>query len=152
MRIGFLLLVCVLSTTVCAQEGGMFSPYLVGTYDLRNAYTVLQIVNPTAKDMEIWVAFFDDNEKPLKCVKEKLSHNDLCELNVKKLELRATFGVVKIVSLVERNPYPGIVGFQRHFFSRPGSRVPYGVTESNLASVPAKVLDDEFKIIADVCR
>jgi hypothetical protein len=112
--VGLFLLLCVISTGASAQEGGMFSPYLVGTYDLRNTYTVFQIVNPTAKDIEIYLAFFDDNEKPLKCGKEKLSHNDLFEINVKKLELRANFGVVKIVSLLDKKPVPGIVGFQRH--------------------------------------
>jgi hypothetical protein len=110
--VGLFLVFCVMSTGAYAQEGGMFSPYLVGTYDQRNAYTLLQIVNPTAKDLEIYIAFFDDNEKPLKCVKEKLSHNDLFEINVKKLELKEKFGVVKIVSLIDKKPIPGIVGFQ----------------------------------------
>lgn len=149
--IGLLLTLCAMSTTVYAQEGGAFSPYLVGTYDQRAARTVLQIINPTAKDFEVYIAFFDDNEKPLKCVKEKLSHNDLLEIDVKKLELRANFGVVKIVSHIGGKPVPGVVGFQRNYFTQVGGRAPFGVTESNLAAVPARILDGELKIIMDVC-
>ena len=150
--LGLFLVLCMMCTTAYAQEGGMFSSYLVGTYDLRNAYTALQVVNPTAKDLEIYLAFFDDNEKPLKCVKERLSHNDLFEINVKKLELPAKFGVVKIVSLLDKKPVPGIVGFQRHYFTQLSSRVPYGVAESNLAAVPTGILDGELGIIMEVCK
>lgn len=148
--ISLLLSWCMMADVVYAQ--GMFSPYLIGTFDQRNTQTFIQVINPTAKDIEIYVAFFDDNEKPLKCVKEKLSHNDLVEINVGRLKLDAKFGVVKIVSLIDKKIYPGIVGFQRHFFSKPTIRIPYGVTESNLASVPGTVLDEEFKIIQEVCR
>ncbi len=124
----------------------MFSAYLVGTFDLRNGYTVLHIINPTSKTLEVYIVFFDDNEKPLKCVKEKLSNNDLLEIDVRKLELSAKFGVVKIVSLIDRGPFPGIVGFQRHYIGK------IGVTESNLASVPMKkILEEELKIILEAC-
>jgi len=144
---GVLFFILLFATaSVYAQEGGMFSPYLVGTYDLRNSYTLLHIINPTAKDIEIYIAFFDDNEKPLRCVKQKLSHNDLTEIDVRKLELPAKFGVVKIASLKEKMPNPGIVGFQRHYFDK------MGVTESNLASVPAKILEGELKIILEMCK
>lgn len=134
------------ATALQAQEGGMFSQYLVGTFDMRNGYALLHIINPTAKNIETYIAFFDDNEKPLRCVKEKLSHNDLLELDVRKLELKAKFGVVKIISLRDGKPFPGIVGFQRHYFEK------IGVTESNLASVPSKILDEDFSIIKEICK
>ena len=132
--------------TAVAQEGGNFSAYLVGIYDLRAGYTLFQIVNPTANPLELWIAFFDENEKPLKCAKEKLSHNDLFELDVRRLKLPAKFGVAKIISHKETHPTPGIVGFQRHIFEKGGP------TESNLAAVPMKVLDEEMKIILEVCK
>ncbi len=135
-----------ISFSLFAQEGGMFSAYLVGTFDLRDGSTVLQIINPTAKVLEIYIVFFDDNEKPLKCIKEKLSNNDLLEIDVRKLELGAKFGVVKIVSLIDKKPFPGIVGFQRKYFGK------IGVTESNLAAVPMKILEEELKIILEVCK
>jgi hypothetical protein len=135
------------SAAVHAQEGGAFSSYLVGTYDLREGYaTRIQIVNPTAHSIEILIAFFDDNEKPLRCVKEKLSHNDLLELDVRSLKLPAQLGVIKISSLKDGRPYPGMVGFQRHYFKD------VLATESNLAAVPGTVLSGELKIFMSICK
>jgi hypothetical protein len=144
--IGLFFIFFLSATAVYAQEGGMFSSYLVGMYDKRDATTVLQIINPTANDLEVYIAFFDANEKPLLCIKDKLSHNDLLEIDVNKLKLDATYGVVKIVSLREKKPVPGIVGFQRHIFPK------LGITESNLAAVPVKILDEELKIILGLCK
>ena len=144
--VGLLFIFFLCATTVYAQEGGSFSSYLVGTYDMRGGRTLLHIINPTAKGFEVYVAFFDADEKPLICKKDKLSNNDLLEIDVKTLKLDAKFGVVKIVSLRDKKPVPGMVGFQRHLFEKGG------VTESNLASVPAKILDEELKIIMEVCK
>jgi hypothetical protein len=144
--IGLFFIFFLCATTVYAQEGGSFSSYLVGTYDMRGGSTLLHIINPTAKGFEVYIAFFDADEKPLICKKDKLSNNDLLEIDVKTLKLDAKFGVVKIVSLRDKKPVPGIVGFQRHLFEKGG------VTESNLASVPAKILEAELKIILDVCK
>lgn len=129
--------------------GGILSPYLVGTWDLREKGTLsrIQLVNPTAKNLRVWVAFFDDNEKPLKCIQGKLSHNDLLEIEVNKV-LEKGFGVVKVVSLNERKdvPEPGVVGYQRHFFAK-------GVTESILQPIPVEILNEgEFEIIQKVCK
>lgn len=129
-----------------AEETASFSPYLVGTWDLRSGNTLLQVVNPTARSLELLVAFFDDNEKGLKCLKEKLSHNDLLEVNVAKINPGAKLGVVKIVSHLNQRPTPGVVGFQRQI----SGRTP--VSESNLAAVPAGVLDEELKLILEVCH
>ena len=151
--LGLFLTLCTMSTVVHAQEAGMCSPYLIGTYDQRSARTVLQIINPTAKTLEAYVAFFDDNEKPLKCIRKELSHNDLLEIDVKKLGLEAKFGVVKVVSHIGGKPVPGVVGFQRHYFNQLRAITPYGVTESNLLSVPANILlDGELDIITKICK
>lgn len=135
------------SVPLHAQEGGAFSSYLVGTYDLREGYgTKIQIVNPTAYSIEVLIAFFDDNEKPLRCLKEKLSHNDLVELDVRTLKLSAQLGVIKIASLKDGRPNPGMVGFQRQYYRGVLS------TESNLASVPGTILSGELKIFMSMCQ
>jgi hypothetical protein len=143
---GLFFILFLSATTIYAQEMGLFSSYLVGTYDTRGGHTLLQIINPTAKGIDVYIAFFDADEKPLMCKKDKLSHNDLLEIDVRTLKLAAKFGVVKIVSLRDKKPVPGIVGFQRHFFEK------MGVTESNLAAVPAKILEEEMKVIMEVCK
>ncbi len=133
------------TASVYAQGGGSFSSYLVGTYDLRDTHTVFQIVNPTAGRLDVYIVFFDDAEKPLKCIKEKLTRNDFLEVDVKKVEPGAKFGVAKIVSLRDKKPYFGIVGFQRNYFEKTFS-------ETNLASVPGRILDEELKILMEVCK
>lgn len=138
--------VIVWATAVHAQGGGAFSTYLVGTYDLRDTHTVFQIVNPTAGKLEVYIVFFDDAERPLKCVKEKLTRNDLLEVDVRKVEPGAKFGVAKIVSLRDKKPYFGIVGFQRNYFETKA------FSETNLASVPGKILDEEMRILMEICK
>ena len=81
MIVASILVASLLGSVSFASEEGCFGSYLVGTFDFRSGYTVLQIVNPTARTLELLVAFFDDNERPLGCRKEKLSHNDLVEID-----------------------------------------------------------------------
>ena len=142
----FILTVIFLPTVIQAQEGGMFSSYLVGTYDNREGYsTKIQVVNPTGHYIYPFIAFFDDNEKPLRCVQEKLSPNDLLEIDIYRYKLPAKFGVIKIASLKDKYPYPGMVGFQKQYYKD------MLVAESNLASVPGEILYDEYKILIKAC-
>lgn len=130
-------------------SGGVLSPYLIGTYDLRSGgKTVLHILNPTAKYLRVMIAVFDDNEKPLSCIKDKLSPNDLLEVDLKKYDLKALFGVVKVVSMNEKEDVPeiGLVGYQRHFFPR------LGVTETILHPIPGEILADDLKYIWKACK
>lgn len=132
-----------------APSDGILSPYLIGTFDQRDSIrTILHIINPTAKYIRVMVAFFDDNEKPLKCIHDKLSPNDLLEVDVRRYELPAKLGVVKIVSLNEKEDVPerGVVGYQRHLFKGSGS------TETILQSIPAEILKDDLKYIWKICR
>lgn len=132
-----------------APSDGILSPYVIGTFDQRDgARTILHIINPTARNLRVMVAFFDDNEKPLKCTHDKLSPNDLLEMDMRKYELPAKFGVVKVVSLNEKEDTPetGIVGYQRHFFKG------MGVTETILQVIPAEILKDDLKYIWKICR
>lgn len=144
-----LLTVLFLSAAAHAQEGGMFSAYLVGTFDLRETNTVIQLVNPTSKYLDVRIVFFDDKESKLKCVKDSLSPNDYLEVDVRKLGLNAKLGVVKIVSMMKTQPYPGLVGFQRKVSGKGMTMV----SESNLAAVPMKVLlEGELEIIMKACK
>jgi hypothetical protein len=132
-----------------APSDGILSPYVIGTFDQRDGVrTILHIINPTAKNLRVIVAFFDDNEKPLKCIHEKLSPNDLLEMDMRKYELPAKFGVVKVVSLNEKKDTPetGIVGYQRHFFKG------MGVTETILQVIPTEILKDDLKYIWKICK
>ncbi len=136
-----------------------FSAYLLGTWEngrILGLTTTIQIVNPTTDDLRIVVAFFDGNEKPLRLLKsgddvlkEPLSPNDLCEINIPVLDALDPqrpvkgFGVVKIISLNARDPRQvkeGIVGFQRHVFAVNRPTTPPDLeaafSESPLAAIP----------------
>jgi hypothetical protein len=137
-------------------SGGILSPYIIGTYDLRGGRrTFLQIVNPTGNFLRVLVAFFDDNEKPLKCLRDRLSPNDLLEVDVRRqLDNMGTgFGVVKIVSFndVAEVPQPGVVGYQRTF-SRSFFRGDRLKAESILQPVPSELLNDDMKFIRQACK
>jgi len=132
--------------------GGSLSPYLIGTYDLRSGHrTALQIVNPTGRPLKVIAAFFDDNEKPLACARERLSANDLVEIDVRR-HVQARTGVVKIVSFDEQSdrPVAGVVGYQRtfakSFFS--GSKLR---AETALQQIPAEILAGDMEMIRRAC-
>lgn len=131
--------------------GGLLSPYLIGTYDLRSRHwTTFQIVNPTGMPLQVLVAFFDDDEKPLGCVRERLSPNDLLEIDARR-HVKAPSGVVKIVSFDESGrPVAGVVGYQRTFartfFS--GSLLR---GETNLFQIPAETLAGDMDMIRRAC-
>ncbi len=134
-------------------SGGELSPYLTGTYDLRGRRnTVLHIVNPTGHHRRVVVALFDDDEKPLACLRDKLSPNDLLEVDVGR-HLSGGFGVVKVVSfhLDEEVPEPGLVGTQRDYFRgfwgtwRPAAA-------AALHSVPAEILEDDLAYVMRACN
>jgi len=134
--------------TAPPASAGLVTPYLIGIWDLRDARTLLHIINPTATPLRLWVAFFDDNETPLKCVKQDMSPNDLFELDVAKVKLSGKFGVVKVVAL-NRDidvPQAGIVGNQRIVFK------PEGVSETGLHPVPHDILQKDLKLIWPVCK
>ena len=133
--------------------GGSLSPYLIGTYDLRSGHwTTFQIVNPTGKPLRVLAAFFDDDEKPLGCVRDRLSPNDLLEIDARR-HVRARSGVVKIVSFDEsgERPVAGVAGYQRTFskafFSRSRLR-----GETNLFQIPAEILAGDMDMIRRACQ
>jgi hypothetical protein len=128
-------------------SAGLVTPYLVGVWDLRDARTLLHIVNPTASPLRLWVVFFDDLEKPLTCVKQELSANELLEIDVAKQRLGAKLGVVKVVALNRENDAPrvGIVGNQRITFSS------QGVSETGLHPIPHDILHKDLKLIWPIC-
>lgn len=143
-----------------AQENNYFSPYLVGTYNLNMGNSMIQVVNPTARDLSIFIAFFDDNETVQKCFVEKLSPNDLVELDVNSILPRnskpefARLGVVKIISFIgdslnPENVVPGIVGYQQNTGVFSCTR---HASESNLSAIPQEILMKDLPIIMKKCN
>jgi hypothetical protein len=135
-----------------APSGGVLSPYIIGTWDLRGGRrSFLQLVNPTGRPLRVMVALFDDNEKPLKCLRDSLSPNDLLEIDIKR-ELREGYGVVKVVSYSEREDRPeaGVIGYQRLFVSRFFYKGL--VSESPLHQIPAETLKDDLQFILRACH
>lgn len=130
-------------------SAGAASVYLIGTYDLRSkGTTVLHIINPTAKDLRVMLAFFDDNGKPLKCVRDRLTPNDLLEIDVRKAGVKAKLGVVKVLALHETEDLPevGVVGNQK--IIRKGAKI----SETSLQPVQQGILRDDLKFIRKACQ
>lgn len=129
-------------------SGGVLAPYLVGTWDLRpGRSTVLQLVNPTGRFIFVWVALFNEDEKPLKCVRERLSPNDLLELDVRRV-LQTGFGVIKVVSFSDdafQRPVAGAVGYQRQFTRT-------GFSEAPLHSIPVEILKGDMRLLQAACK
>ncbi len=128
---------------------GLLTPYLIGTWDLRgDLRTLVHLINPTAKTLRALVAFFDDNEKLLRCIEGKVSPNDLLEVDVGRLQLEAKFGVVKVASVNEREDLPetGLVGNQR-LLARTAV-----ISETGMHPVPEGLLLDDLGQLGKVCR
>ncbi|NGO54686.1 vWA domain-containing protein [Allomesorhizobium camelthorni] len=128
--------------------GGAVASYLIGTYELRIARTTLHVINPTAKDLELVITFFDENGKPQRCLEEKLTANDLLALDVAEAEPGFARGVVKVVAFEPgtRRPAIGIVGNQRLIYPEGG------VSETQLHPIPQKILEEDLKVILALCR
>ena len=132
--------------------GGLLSPYILGTYDLRGGHwTILQVVNPTGRPLRVLVAFFDDDEKPLACVRDRLSPNDLLEIDVRR-QVDSRNGVIKVVSFDEQGekPMAGVVGYQRTFAKSLffGSRLR---AETVLHAIPSEILAGDMEMIRRAC-
>jgi hypothetical protein len=129
-------------------SGGVLSPYLVGTWDMRSGRSsVLQLVNPNGRYVYVWVALFNEDEKPLKCLRDKLSPNDLLEVDLRRV-LQEGFGVVKVVAFSDdgfQRPVAGVVGYQRHFTK-------YGFSEAPLHPIPLEILKGDLRLIQAACR
>src|ERR1700730_4851325 len=130
---------------------GALRSYLIGIFDRRDAgRTRLHILNPTARNLRVWVAFFDDNEKPLTCVRQKLSGNGLLEIYAFEHIRQPILGVVKVVALHEKESVPqlGIVGNQRQIFTTQGFFFKkQKMTETGLHPVPEEILLEDLKNI-----
>jgi len=131
-------------------SGGILSPYLVGSFDLRNGQnTIVQLINPTAHPHTACVALFNNLGKGLPpCQRVKINPNGMVEVNIRALEPRAKFGVVKVVSLMpeEKNePENGLVGYQRQVMGQT-------FTECILQPVPVEILKEDLKRIISLCQ
>jgi hypothetical protein len=144
-----LILLFGLQHEATAQEPAGASAYLIGVFDLReNRTTILHIVNPTPATLRLFVAFFDDNEKLLHCHPDKLSPNDLVEINVREVGVGAPLGVVKVFTLAsnEDRPQIGVVGNQRLNIGRQPA------TETGLHPIQSRFIESELPIIRPLCQ
>ena len=116
-----------------------FGPYLAGTWESRfGVGTVIQVINPMTYQLNVHIAFLDDNEEFLKCMVRELSANDLLEIIVPELKLKAKFGVVKILSLADGKIKEGIVGYQRQILATAFEKdVEIAFSEAPLAAIPS---------------
>lgn len=143
-----LVLLLGLQQEASAQEPAGASAYLVGVFDLReDRTTILHIVNPTRADLRLFVTFFDDRENPLRCLPDKLSGNDLVEINVRDVGVDAALGVVKVITLASKEDRPqiGVVGNQRLSLGRQST------TETGLHPIQSQFIESELPIIRQLC-
>jgi hypothetical protein len=147
--LGALVFLLGLQQGAAAQEPAGASAYLVGVFDTReNRTTLLHIVNPTRENLRLFLAFFDADEKPLRCIQDRLSGNDLIEVDVRRVDLGAPLGVVKVVSFAtsEDRPQIGVVGNQRlSLEGRP-------VSETGLHPIQMRILEAELPVIRQICN
>ena len=122
-----------------------FGAYIVGTWEKRlGIHTYLHIINPTLIDpLSILVAFFDHGEQVRMCIKETLSSNDLCEIDVSaNLPNLEGYGLVKIFSHQNEIIQPGIVGYQRRALLLPGPGGPEASMALAFAESPLTAVQD----------
>jgi hypothetical protein len=132
-------------------NGGTLSPYLVGSFDLRNKRsTVIQLINPTAQPHGACVALFSPDGVGIPpCKRVEVKPNGLVEIVVAKdFKVKAgAFGVVKVVCLNSKKDTPeiGLVGYQRQIFGEAT------FTETILQPVPNEILAKDWDLIKKVC-
>jgi len=130
---------------------------LVGTYDLRSGQnTLLSIINPTSSYKQVYILFYDDNEEFITCHQEKLSPNDLAEIDVRKAIKKNLFGVVKVIPFEINSDSLafGIKGYQRQlrhykywlFFSRSYE------SQTILQPIPTTMYNEKDKKAMRLCR
>ncbi|MEJ5330250.1 MAG: hypothetical protein WHT07_08855 [Desulfobaccales bacterium] len=131
-----------------------FSAYLVGSFERRfGVGSSFQIINPTTEDLEVVVAFFDDQEKYQTCLKNRLTPNDMWEIvvPVHVKDLKPQFGVVKIISYRDKTPKEGLVGYQRHVLVTPKA-TEVAFSETVLAAVPTGFAGPELAKLLELCK
>ena len=133
------------------------SSYLIGTYEKRiNVRTIFQVVNPTPQDdLEVVMAFFDNNGNIQTCINFRLDANDMEEVIVpfRINNLSPDYGVVKIISHRNGQVAEGIVGFQRQVVveGTMGDLSIKSLSETDLPSVPRQFANPELEIILASC-
>lgn len=132
-----------------------FGAYLVGTFEKRlGILTQFQVVNTTARQVELLAVFVDRTGTVIICERARLNPNALWERDTAQLAeaLRPEAGVAKFFSLVDETPEPAIVGFQRRAAAGPFGGVNYAAFgESNLAAIPLEVATTDYQFIKPQC-
>ena len=132
-----------------------FAAYLVGTFEKRlGIVTQFQVVNATAKEIELHAIYLDRNGHVLYCEKAEIGANALWERDTAKLveKVGPEAGVAKFFSLRDGELTEAIVGFQRRVAAGPFGAISFAVFgESNLADVPLEVGVEDYKKVSSHC-
>lgn len=132
----------------CPGCEGAVAAYLIGSYDLRDQMrTLLHLMNPSADPLALVVAIFDDDGNPVRCRRDKMSANDLLEIDIARLDPPGPLGVVKVVAFDVRTerPVASIVANQ----VRQGRGT---ISETPMHPVPDAILEDDLDRIMSACR
>jgi hypothetical protein len=154
-----LCMMCILlfssGSKIIAQGNGLFNSCLIGTFNLTDGNTIIQIVNPNYNYVYVYIVLFNDNERIIKCKTDSLSSNDLLQIDVNKLLYKdpVKVGIIKIYACSSRKfefnqTSPGIVGFQQKYSSL---SKPVLVSECNLPGIPSSLLEKEFIVTRKNC-
>ncbi len=134
---------------------GSESSYLIGAFSFgRGEQATVRVINPTGKKLRLLAAFFDDDERPLRCLRDTLSANDLLEIELRQLDLGTESGVVKLVSLdaEQEAPRRGIVGSIQHRLQSRKMRFKYRtVSETSLHPISEETLKGDLERIREAC-
>ncbi len=96
-----------MDTGLVARGSVRAGDHLVGTFDLRGGRrAVLQVVNPTDRELLLLAAFYDDSGTPLRCRSQRLPADGLAEVDVRKAGVKVPLGVVRVVAVAEGRSRP----------------------------------------------
>lgn len=144
------------ATPTGSVEGQDYSPYLVGTFEMRNGgNTIIQVVNPNYGPVQVCTAFFAANGTGITGTVKEIAGNGAVEISAAALlkESPDKFGVVKVLSMKEG----GVAGFQKDVIPLPNpSRLkpaPVVFTKTNMAAIPGEVAGEKERgKILSFCR
>jgi hypothetical protein len=114
----------------------------------------LQELGGDGQTIQVYVFFFDDNEKLIKCHRDELSPDDMIVLDVQKIldfpsPVALQAGVFKCIAVdSENNLISTLVGFQTKQYFKEKEVI--AVSESGLFATTSKVTPGNFMKMCDV--
>ncbi len=158
-----------LQASLATGTNGELGQYLVAPWDLAapgnnvtSAYHIVQLVNPSPKDLWAFVTYWSSSEVPLSCNSFLVSSNGFgADTQGNSISGEYT-GVMKVlVTNTNGQPENGLVGYKRQIY-RDGLNNLIAYSEVRLQPVPARILyadrplidtvPDELKKIICLCQ